>query len=278
MKKLILCGMMLLTIALMASCSSDTVDGNPNYFTSGMLSTTLDDGTAMFFLDNGDGTVSVTYDRTNPTHLNSSNSANITTYTGVVNVPEQVTIDGKNYVVTGVDEGAFANCQSITKVMLPATVKVLGEGAFVNCRAMTEVNIPAGVTEIPSAAFGYCNKVKTFVLPEGVTSIGVAAFANATAMTSITIPEGVTRIGRTAFTRCTGIKEMTLPSTVKSIGGNCFLTASKLTKLHVKATTPPALEDSLTDNKNMVLYVPTGCKTAYEQVELWTKFKSIEEE
>ena len=72
---------------------------------------------------------------------------------------------------------------------------------------------------------------------------------------------------------------MTLPSTVNQIGENAFLKASKLTKIHIKATTPPVLTDSLGDYiSEATLFVPTGSKSAYNADKLWSKFKTIEEE
>ena len=44
-------------------------------------------------------------------------------YSGNVVVPERVTIDGHSYQVAAIDNGAFANCSSLSSVTLPNTIK-----------------------------------------------------------------------------------------------------------------------------------------------------------
>ncbi len=263
----------------LCACSSETVDGDKEYFTKGQITYTLEDESKIYFFANEDGTVKVTYNRKYPTQLNEDNQAKLTTYVGAITIPETFTADGKTYRVTSVDDMAFANNTTLTSLNLPETINALGQGAFTNCSAMTTVNIPSAIQEIPSACFAQCKKVATFTLPEQVKSIGTLAFANCAKVSKITLNEGIASIGERAFLGCTSIKEITLPSTVNQIGGNAFFRASKLTKIHVKATTPPALADSLGDYiSKATLYIPIGTRSTYEANKFWSKFKSIEEE
>lgn len=267
------------TAVVLPSCSSDSIDGDSDYYTRGELVVKMEDESKMHFANNGDGTAMVTYDRSNSIHLNENNQSKITTYVGNVTVPESFTVDGKTYAVTGVDEMAFANNTSLTKLSLPETIKSFGQGAFTNCTALTTVNIPSQVTVIPSACFAQCKKVAKFELPAGVKTVGTLAFANCSKATTITLNDNLTEIADRAFLGCTAIKEITIPASVGKIGGNAFFRASKLTKIHVKATTPPVLGDSLGDYiPKATLYVPQGCKNTYEADKLWNKFKTIVEE
>lgn len=278
-KKTFMIQAVLSACCIITSCSSDTVNGDNEYFTHGQITYVQEDESKIFFFDNQDGTAMVTYNRKYPIQLNDNNQAKLTTYAGEVTIPETFAVEGKTYRVTSVDEMAFANNTTLTKLTLPESITVFGKGAFTNCSALTDINIPSTIQDIPSACFAQCKKMAAFTMPEQVKTIGNLAFANCANANKIELNEGITTIGERAFLGCSSIKEITLPSTVCKIGGNAFYRASKLTKIHCKATTPPALSDSLGDYiSKATLFVPTGSKSAYEADKLWSKFNTIEEE
>lgn len=278
-KKTFMIQAVLSACCIITSCSSDTVNGDNEYFTHGQITYVQEDESKIFFFDNQDGTAMVTYNRKYPIQLNDNNQAKLTTYAGEVTIPETFAVEGKTYRVTSVDEMAFANNTTLTKLTLPESITAFGKGAFTNCSAQTDINIPSTIQDIPSACFAQCKKMAAFTMPEQVKTIGNLAFANCANANKIELNEGITTIGERAFLGCSSIKEITLPSTVCKIGGNAFYRASKLTKIHCKATTPPALSDSLGDYiSKATLFVPTGSKSAYEADKLWSKFNTIEEE
>ncbi len=278
-KKTFMIQAVLSACCIITSCSSDTVNGDNEYFTHGQITYVQEDESKIFFFDNQDGTAMVTYNRKYPIQLNDNNQAKLTTYAGEVTIPETFAVEGKTYRVTSVDEMAFANNTTLTKLTLPESITAFGKGAFTNCSALTDINIPSTIQDIPSACFAQCKKMAAFTMPEQVKTIGNLAFANCANANKIELNEGITTIGERAFLGCSSIKEITLPSTVCKIGGNAFYRASKLTKIHCKATTPPALSDSLGDYiSKATLFVPTGSKSAYEADKLWSKFYTIEEE
>lgn len=278
-KKTFMIQAVLSACCIITSCSSDTVNGDNEYFTHGQITYVQEDESKIFFFDNQDGTAMVTYNRKYPIQLNDNNQAKLTTYAGEVTIPETFAVEGKTYRVTSVDEMAFANNTTLTKLTLPESITAFGKGAFTNCSALTDINIPSTIQDIPSACFAQCKKMAAFTMPEQVKTIGNLAFANCANANKIELNEGITTIGERAFLGCSSIKEITLPSTVCKIGGNAFYRASKLTKIHSKATTPPALSDSLGDYiSKATLFVPTGSKSAYEADKLWSKFNTIEEE
>jgi hypothetical protein len=278
-KKTFMIQAVLSACCIITSCSSDTVNGDNEYFTHGQITYVQEDESKIFFFDNQDGTAMVTYNRKYPIQLNDNNQAKLTTYAGEVTIPETFAVEGKTYRVTSVDKMAFANNTTLTKLTLPESITAFGKGAFTNCSALTDINIPSTIQDIPSACFAQCKKMAAFTMPEQVKTIGNLAFANCANANKIELNEGITTIGERAFLGCSSIKEITLPSTVCKIGGNAFYRASKLTKIHCKATTPPALSDSLGDYiSKATLFVPTGSKSAYEADKLWSKFNTIEEE
>ena len=56
------------------------------------------------------------------------------------------------------------------------TVTGIGEGAFSFCESLTSITIPNGVTSINDATFYYCFSLISVTIPDSVTSIGDNAF------------------------------------------------------------------------------------------------------
>ena len=120
------------------------------------------------------------------------------------------------------------------------------------------------------------NQIREFIIPEGVTSIGSYAFSGCSGLTSVTIPEGVTSIGGAAFDGCSGLTSITIPSSVTSIGSGAFSGCRGLTSVYTYMETPPSISSSTFSNRtNATLYVPYGCKAAYEVADYWKEFKEI---
>ena len=65
------------------------------------------------------------------------------TYSGEVNIPENVVHNETTYTVTAVAEYAFFTCSGVTKVTVPNTVKTIGDKAFYRCKALKEVDLIA---------------------------------------------------------------------------------------------------------------------------------------
>ena len=82
----------------------------------------------------------------------------------------------KKWPVTGISKDAFKNCQSLTSVTLPDSVKSIGTAAFSGCNRLTNVTIPNSVTSIGSAAFWRCFSLTSITIPGNVTTIASSAF------------------------------------------------------------------------------------------------------
>ena len=192
-----------------------------------------------FAVENDDG-VTIYYK-----YINGGTELEVTSggYSGVVNIPSQVTYQGETMSVTSIGEGAFEGCTGLTSVSIPNSVASIGYGAFHGCSGLTSIVVKSGNTCYDSR--DNCNAIietatgtlifgcQTTIIPNSVTSIGDYAFHGCTGLTSMTIPNSVTFIGEYAFSRCSGLTSITIGSNVRTIGKRAFYYCSGLTSVAI---------------------------------------------
>ena len=181
--------------------------------------------------------------------------------------------------VTSIGYYAFQDCSGLTSVAIGNSVTLIGDKAFSDCDGLTSIEIPNSVTSIGDEAFKSCSGLTSVTIGNSVTSIGDKAFQYCSGLTSIEIPNSVTSIGLSAFSYCDGLTSLTLGSSVTSIGSSAFFCCSGLKEVYCKMGTPVETDARFEDEAlmNATLYVPTGCKEAYEKVDPWRNFWTIEE-
>lgn len=145
---------------------------------------------------------------------------------------------------------------------IPNTVTTIGYGAFYSCDGLTGVTIPTSVIIIDDHAFGGCHNLTSVHVPNHVSSIGSFAFSNCSNLTLVSIPNSVTEIGQGAFADSPNIREIF-----------CHWDSPIACKPPIGQT--PQINQTV--YKLAVLYVPQGCKSAYEKVDPWMNFWNIEE-
>ncbi|MBR6520298.1 MAG: leucine-rich repeat domain-containing protein, partial [Paludibacteraceae bacterium] len=182
-----------------------------------------------------------------------------------ISVPNTVTIIGG---------GAFGQCSFVERVDMP-NVNIIESGAFSNCIDLKSVNMPK-VTAIAEDAFNSCYRVDSIDIPN-VTILESFAFAFCENLKSINIPN-VTKIGRRAFYSCSDLQKVVLGN-VDSIKSEAFAGCRSLDTFRIITAMPPVLGNSVfTDTPSDVLIqVPCGASSLYEQVEVWKNYKNYEE-
>ena len=68
-----------------------------------------------------------------------ANSNYGTSLNGVIEIPETIHFDDKEYKVTSIDSSAFSECKSITNVIIPSSIKNIGASAFKECTNLTNI-------------------------------------------------------------------------------------------------------------------------------------------
>ncbi|MBE7043660.1 MAG: hypothetical protein E7399_09280 [Ruminococcaceae bacterium] len=184
---------------------------------------------------------------------------------GDVVIPE--TLGG--YPVTHLASSAFEQCNEITSVTIPDSVKWIQINAFGKCEKLKTVIIGKGADEIADDAFQLCdnleniiidkgnsvfssengvwfNKDKTklirypagkkeveYLVPDSVTEIGHYAFDSAIHLKNIIIPNMVTTIGDSAFRECINLKSIKLPVNLKELKYHTFYECDNLKEIMI---------------------------------------------
>ncbi len=174
----------------------------------------------LFYYINDDGTCSVVS----------------TLKTGEIVIPQVAVIEGKNYTVTAILEGAFQTKDKITSIVLPNSVTSIGEYAFLGCTGLTTIKLPDALTEISTGTFSLCTGLNSVALPSALSTIGSEAFYNCTGLISLHLPSSATTIGDHAFFNCSNLAVIAIPHTLESIGTEAFLNCSKLTSIYLPGT------------------------------------------
>ena len=163
--------------------------------------------------------------------------------------------------VTSIGMGMFDECNNLTSLSLPSTLKVISSYSFTNCKSLESVVIPNGVTSIGSSSFAGCKKLSNVTVPASLTNIGALAFSGTPwfeAQKSIddpfiiingllvyvyydlsgdvVFPSAVNKICDQAAERRSKITSLTIPETVTEIGFNAFLSCSSLKTVTIPAS------------------------------------------
>ncbi len=190
-----------------------------------------------------------------------------------------------------IGESAFSFCENLTSITIPNSVTTIKYNAFGWCKGLTSITIPKSITHIGNPILSGCNSLTTITVEEGNTVYDSRDNCNAIIETSknlltegcksTVIPNDITRIGRYAFYAQKGLTSITIPNSVNYIDWAAFYDCNNLTEIYCKPTTPPRIGTKIpfegTTLEQGTLYVPIGCKSAFQSDENWGNFSNIEE-
>lgn len=124
--------------------------------------------------------------------------------------------------VRSIGDQAFVNCTGLQRVSLPGGLRSIGQGAFMNCTSLLEVTLPDSVESVDRQAFSGCTQLRRLTLGAGLGEICDRAFDGCAALETVALPEGLRTIGQEAFSGCAALRELTLPESVLMIGEQVF--------------------------------------------------------
>lgn len=218
---------------------------------------------------------------------------------GIVTIPNEV----NGYPVVTIAEYAFKQCNNLSEIVLPSSIKDIESLAF-SSTSIERIVIPENVEHIGSQIFlcpmlkeikvskdnqiydsrDNCNAIietKTNTLcygcintkiPLSITRIGDDAF-NEVGLKQIVIPEGVKSIGNRAFMLNDSVTKVVIPNTVDSIGMYAFAKLFNLLEINIPANVKFIGEGAFSwcyakhitvDEKNRVYDSRNGCNAIVE--------------
>ena len=134
------------------------------------------------------------------------------------------------------------------------------------------------VTSISANAFKECTMLESFDLSPSVRTISSSAFAGCTRLKEVIIPNSVISVNDSAFYGCTGLKSLRISPNITFWPHKAFAGCSSLEKVIFMSNSVRGLQlqDCFDDDTRdkATLYVPLGCKSAFESNLYW-KFKNI---
>ena len=130
-------------------------------------------------------------------------------------------------------------------------------------------------TIYPPLVYRVEDQINKLVLPSGLTGIGEYNFAYFSALTFLKIPDGVAILKESAFEGCYALETVEIPSSTAIIEDYVFYYCYSLKTVYNLATVPQSINATVFDGVDIskcTLYVPQGCKAAYEAAPVWKDF------
>ena len=248
-----------LTLALVASVSSFAYDEMPDFQVDGLYYN---------FLEDENVEVTHPYIPVVPVENVASNTKkkshaiSADDYYNLTNlvIPSTVTYEGKVYKVTRIGFDAFNQCDKLTFVDIPSSVKTIGVGAFNFCSSLTSITLKEGLEHIEWNAFEDCRSLENITFPNSLKTIGNYAFSNTLwyknhpngavyasnvfykykgdipQNTSFVIKEGTVSISPYAFVKENyhedySLVSVSIPNSVEVIGEGAFYRCRALTSI-----------------------------------------------
>ena len=94
----------------------------------------------------------------------------------IINIPQKVVIEGKEYTVTSIEDTVFWYNKNLINVVLPAIITKIGAATFKGCKNLKLTALPEGLKEISESTFKGCWNLDLKELPGSIAKIGEEAF------------------------------------------------------------------------------------------------------
>ena len=144
-------------------------------------------------------------------------------------IPNAVVLNGKEYKVTEISDGAFSKNTSLKKVAIGSNIETIGAKAFSGCSNLTSISMNGNsLKTIEAGAFENCKKLSRITLGKNVVSIGKNAFKGDKKLRTITIKSTkIKTIGKNAFKNINNKAKIYVP---KSLSKKQFAKYKKMLK------------------------------------------------
>ncbi len=127
-------------------------------------------------------------------------------------------------VITEISHGAFENWTSLTTVIVPSSVEVIGSNAFFGSSVTTvDLSQATNLTDINSSTFQGCTNLQSIDLSNtNITTLHSQNFDGCTTLSSVKLPDTLTTIDYLAFNNTSSLTQLTIPPNVTEIDEKAF--------------------------------------------------------
>ena len=145
--------------------------------------------------------------------------------------------------IKSIGDGAFAWCDTLREIHIPASVNAIGSDSFYGCCSIEQIIVDAD-NKVYDSRKG-CNAIietatdkllfacKNTVIPEGIKEIAADTFESCEELTEITIPKSITKIPPHTFCQCPNLRKVTLPDSIVEILDSAFSGCESLTRIDI---------------------------------------------
>lgn len=172
---------------------------------------------------------------------------------GEITLPTTYTVDGADYEVVGVAEGAFCGNSSY-----------YGKTDSEAVSQITKITVPASITTVERMGFYYVGRymtkmwqLKEIVFEAENVTFGDLALGGNPNLTTVVLPAKLDMISASMFSKDEALTTLNLPATVDTIGKLAFQDCTALTAVTFNSTTAPGL--AISDGYDSGRYPFVGC-------------------
>ena len=130
-------------------------------------------------------------------------------------IPEGITSLGREKEKDNPAMGIFQYCTNLSEVVLPDSLEMIGNNTFLGCSNLNNIDMPNSIKKIEDGAFAESG-LETIKLPEGITKLSPRTFAECKNLTQVSLPASLSEIKHAAFSKCTNLKKIVIPEGVET--------------------------------------------------------------
>ncbi len=174
---------------------------------------------------------------------------------------------------------AFSYSKLSGELLIPSLVKVIDDDAFEECRSLTKLSLNEGLETIGYSTFEFCiGFTGELIFPKTIKTLKEFAFRGCSGFTGkLNIPLTIAEIKLGTFIDCKGFDgDLIIPANIINIESSAFQSCVGIKKVYSKNVVPPNTGINPFPNYTY-LGIPIGAKTSYKNTTVWNNFIVIEE-
>lgn len=123
-------------------------------------------------------------------------------------IPNRIFYEGKEYVVTSINRGAFYERRDLMSVVICDSIKDIMDMAFYECSGLEKLKFGKNVTGLGKNVFVGCEKLDSICIPDSVVKIGEGAFANCNKLKYVKMGKKTRMLDDYAFSECRNLEHV----------------------------------------------------------------------